>query len=78
MQIVNHGRTTLSEFILAFQWGHGGTKLWPMPDSTGARELLPKSHTLLLLTSRSHVVELVLNLANNFYKAFGKLCQFKT
>ena len=51
-------------------WGCRGTKLWP--NNMRKEEFLCKSHTLLLLTSRSHVVKLVLNLANNFYKSSGK------
>lgn len=42
------------------------------PSNVRREEFFGKSHTLLLSTSRSDVVKLVLNLANNFYESFGK------
>lgn len=43
-----------------------------VPNNMRGEQFLCKSSVLLLLTSRSHVVKLVVNLANNFYKSFGK------
>ena len=58
------------EFILALPRVAAETLNWP--NNVRREEFLGKCHTLLLLTSRSDVVKLVLNLANNFYESFGK------
>ena len=58
------------EFILALSRVAAEAPNWP--NNVRREEFSGKSHTLLLLTSRSDVVKLVLNLANNFYESFRK------
>lgn len=58
------------EFILALSRVAAEAPNWP--NNVRREEFFGKSHTLLLLTSRSDVVKLVLNLANNFYESFRK------